>query len=81
MITVGFQLVAIDPSSFRGLGRDGIGEIPLKDDGSLADALQMIGMAPDVTFTTMINGEPVPPDSRAETTLNDGDQVVIFPTA
>lgn len=81
MITVGFQLVAIDPSSFRGLGRDGIGEIPVKDDGSLADALTMIGMDPKTAFTTMINGEPVPPDDRAAVPLNDGDQVVIFPTA
>ena len=81
MITVGFQLVAIDPTSFRGLGRDGIGEIPLKDDGSLADALKMIGMDAKTGFPTMISGEPVPPDNRAEATLNDGDQVVIFPTA
>lgn len=79
MINVGFQLVSIDPSEFKGLGRDGIGEIPLKDSGTLADAMTMIGMNPEMGFMTLVNGDPVAPENRTEKTLNDGDQVVVFP--
>ncbi len=79
MINVGFQLVSIDASEFKGLGRDGLGEIPVKDGGTLADAMRMIGMAPDKSFMTLVNGDPVAPESREDKKLNDGDQVVVFP--
>ena len=79
MIQVGFQLVSIDPDPFRGLGRDGIGEIPVKDSGTLADAMQRIGMDPKLGFMTLVNGDPVSPENRAEKQLSDGDQVVVFP--
>ena len=79
MISVGFQLVSIDPSEVRGLGRDGIGDIPLKDQGTLADAMQMIGLAPDMPYMTLVNGDPVAPENRDQKSLNDGDQVVVFP--
>ena len=79
MITVGFQLVSIDPSEVRGLGRDGVGEIPVKDGGTLADAMKMIGLDPTHPFMTLINGEPVPPEDRATRVLADGVQVVVFP--
>ncbi|MBO6519782.1 MAG: MoaD/ThiS family protein [Rhodospirillales bacterium] len=79
MIQIGFQLVSIDATEFKGLGRDGIGEIPLQDDGSLADAMRMIGMDPGLGFMTLVNGDPVAPENRSEKQLNDGDQVVVFP--
>ncbi len=79
MITVGFQLVSIDPSEVKGLGRDGVGEIPVKDGGSLADAMRMVGLAPDKPFMTLVNGDPVAPESRDERALKDGDQIVVFP--
>jgi len=79
VISVGFQLVSIDPSEVRGLGRDGIGDIPLKDQGTLADAMQMIGLAPDMPYMTLVNGDPVAPENRDQKSLNDGDQVVVFP--
>ena len=79
VITIGFQLVSLDAAEFKGLGRDGLGDIPLKDQGSLADAMRMIGMAPDKMYMTLVNGDPVAPENRAEKVLNDGDQVVVFP--
>lgn len=79
MINVGFQIISIDPGELRGIGRDGIGEIPAKEDGSLADSMRMIGLDPDEPYMTLVNGEPVSPENRAEKTLNDGDQVVVFP--
>lgn len=79
MITVGFQLVSIDPSEVKGLGRDGVGEIPVKDEGSLADAMRMVGLAPDKPFMTLVNGDPVAPESRDERVLKNGDQIVVFP--
>ena len=79
MITVGFQLVSIDPSDVRGLGRDGIGEIPVKDDGTLADAMRMVGLPTDQPFMTLVNGNPVAQEDRDSKALNDGDQVVVFP--
>ncbi len=79
MIHVGFQLVSIDAAEFKGLGRDGLGEIPLKDGGTLADAMIMIGMKPELGFMTLVNGDPVAPESRTKKALSDGDQVVIFP--
>ena len=81
MITVGFQLVSIDLAEVRGIGRDGVGEIPVRDGGSLADAMAMIGLPPRQPFQTMVNGEPVTPGERAGRTLLDGDQVVVFPPA
>jgi len=59
VITVSFQLFSIDPSEVKGLGRDGLGDIPVKDGGTLADAMQMIGLPPEQPFMTMVNGEPV----------------------
>lgn len=79
VIQVGFQLVSIDATEYKGLGRDGLGEIPLKDDGTLADAMAMIGMNPELGFMTLVNGDPVAPESRNGKTLNDGDQIVVFP--
>ena len=79
MITVSFQLVSIDPSEVKGLGRDGLGDIPVKDGGMLADAMQMIGLPPEQPFMTMVNGEPVAPENRTAKALNDGDQIVVFP--
>ncbi len=79
MITVGFQLVSIDPSEAKGLGRDGIGQIPVKDGGSLADAMHMVGLPPDQPFMTLVNGNPVAQDDRTKKALADGDQVVVFP--
>lgn len=79
MINVGFQLVSIDASEVRGLGRDGVGEIPVKDGGSLADAMRMVGLSPDKPFMTLVNGDPVAPESRDEKALADGDQIVVFP--
>lgn len=79
MITVGFQLVSIDPSEVRGLGGNGVGDIPLKDGGSLADAMWMVGLPANQPFMTMVNGEPVAPENREIKKLNDGDQVVVFP--
>jgi sulfur carrier protein ThiS len=79
MITVGFQLVSIDPSEAKGLGRDGIGQIPVKDGGSLADAMRIVGLPPDQPFMTLVNGNPVAQDDRAKKALADGDQVVVFP--
>ena len=69
MIQIGFQLVSIDATEFKGLGRDGIGEIPLQDDGSLADAMRMIGMDPGLGFMTLVNGDPVAPENRSEKTV------------
>jgi sulfur carrier protein ThiS len=79
VITVGFQLVSIDAADYKGLGRDGIGEIPLKDNGTLADAMTMIGMKPELGFMTLVNGDPVAPENRVQKNLKDGDQVVVFP--
>ncbi len=79
MITIGFQLVSIDPSEVRGLGSDGIGDIPVKDDGTLADAMRMVGLPPDQPFMTLVNGNPVAQEDRASKSLADGDQVVVFP--
>ena len=79
MIHVGFQLVSIDPSEVRGLGKSGVGDIPLKDNGTLADAMVMIGLPPHQPFMTMVNGEPIAPDDRDDKALADGDQVVVFP--
>ncbi len=79
MIKVGFQLVSIDAADYKGLNREGLGDIPLKDGGSLADAMTMIGMKPELGFMTLVNGDPVSPENRSEKTLNDGDQVVVFP--
>ncbi len=79
MITVGFQLVSIDAVDYKGLGRDGIGEIPLKDNGTLADAMTMIGMKPELGFMTLVNGDPVAPENRTSKSLKNGDQVVVFP--
>lgn len=79
MITVGFQLVSIDPSEAKGLGKDGIGDIPVKDGGTLADAMGMVGLPPDQPFMTMVNGNPVPVEDRDKKSLSDGDQVVVFP--
>jgi sulfur carrier protein ThiS len=30
-------------------------------------------------YMTLVNGDPVAPENRAEKVLNDGDQVVVFP--
>lgn len=79
MIQVGFQVVSIEPGDLRGIGRDGIGEIPVKDGGSLADAMRMVGLDPDEHYMTLINGDPVSPENRAGRALKDGDQVVVFP--
>jgi len=79
LIHVGFQLVSIDAADYKGLGRDGLGEIPLKDGGNLADAMTMIGMNPELGFMTLVNGDPVAPENRAARALNDGDQIVVFP--
>lgn len=79
MITVGFQLISVDAADYKGLNREGLGDIPLKDGGSLADAMTMIGMKPELGFMTLVNGDPVSPENRTEKTLNDGDQVVVFP--
>ena len=79
MIKVGFQLVSIDAADYKGLNREGLGDIPLKDGGSLTDAMNMIGMKPELGFMTLVNGDPVSPENRGEKTLNDGDQVVVFP--
>ena len=79
MINVGFQLVSIDTSNTRGLGRDGVGEIPVKDGGTLADAMRMVGLSMDQQFMTLINGNPVAPEARTETPLADEDQIVVFP--
>lgn len=79
MIQVGIQVVSIDTSQLRGIGRDGIGDIPLKDEGSLADAMRMVHLAPDEPFMTLVNGEPVGPEDRAAHVMKDGDQIVVFP--
>lgn len=79
MISVGFQLVSIDPSEAKGLGKDGVGDIPVKDGGTLADAMSMVGLPADQPFMTMVNGNPVPPEDRDKKALVDGDQVVVFP--
>lgn len=79
VINVGFQLVSIDPSEVKGLGRDGIGEIPVKDGGSLADAMRIVGLAPDKPFMTLVNGDPVAPENRDDKVLNDSDQIAVFP--
>jgi len=79
LIHVGFQLVSIDAADYKGLGRDGLGEIPLKDGGTLADAMAMIGMNPELGFMTLVNGDPVAPENRDARVLNDGDQIVVFP--
>ncbi len=79
VINVGFQLVSIDPSEVKGIGRDGIGEIPVKDGGSLADAMHMVGLVPNKPFMTLVNGDPVAPENRDDKVLNDGDQIAVFP--
>ena len=79
MITVGFQLVSIDPSEAKGLGKDGVGEIPVKDGGTLADAMKMVGLVAGEPYMTMVNGNPVPLENRDTKVLSDGDQVVVFP--
>lgn len=79
MIHVGFQVVSIEPGDLRGIGRDGIGEIPVKDGGTLADAMRMVGLDPDEHYMALINGDPVSPENRAGRALKDGDQVVVFP--
>jgi sulfur carrier protein ThiS len=79
MIQVGFQVVSIEPGDLRGIGRDGIGEIPVKDGGSLADAMRMVGLDPAEHYMTLINGDPVSPENREGRALKDGDQVVVFP--
>lgn len=79
MMTVGFQLVSIDPSEAKGLGSNGIGEIPVKDGGTLADAMRMVGLPPDQPFMTLVNGNPVAQEARAEKLLTEGDQIVVFP--
>lgn len=79
MITVGFQLVSIDPTEVRGLGSNGIGDIPMKDGASLADAMRTIGLPAEQPFMTLVNGEPVALENRAARALADGDQIVVFP--
>lgn len=79
MIEVGVQVVSIDPGELRGLGRNGIGDIPLKDQGSLGDAMRMIGLKPEIPYMTLVNGEPVSPEDRDEHGLKNGDQIVVFP--
>ena len=60
VITIGFQLVSLDAAEFKGLGRDGLGDIPLKDQGSLADAMRMIGQRSPF-FTTTGRGDRLGP--------------------
>jgi sulfur carrier protein ThiS len=79
MITVGFQLVSIDPSEVKGLGKDGVGDIPVMDGGTLADAMGLVGLPASQPFMTMVNGNPVAPEDREKKTLSDGDQIVVFP--
>lgn len=79
MIEVGVQVVSIDPGELRGLARNGVGEIPLGDAGSLGDAMRLIGLKPEIPYMTLVNGQPVSPEDRDTRTLANGDQIVVFP--
>lgn len=79
MIHVGFQLISIHHTEVKGIGSDGLGDIPVKDGGTLADAMMMIGLGPEKPFMTLVNGNAVAPEARGNTPLSDGDQVVVFP--
>ena len=64
-----------------GLFPSGEGDMDLPDGTHLIAALGRLALKtdPDEVYPALVNGQPIPPDERAEYRLKDGDHLVVFP--
>ncbi|MCB2102785.1 MAG: MoaD/ThiS family protein [Rhodobacterales bacterium] len=72
------RLIALDP---HGAAPDGLGgsrDLDLPDGATLADGLRALGLE-GAGMMVMVNDGPVPPESRADHGLADGDGITVFP--
>lgn len=76
-VTVKLLSMAGDPPA----GFDEFGEcaLDLASGASVADVVATISLPKEESYTTIVNGEAVPIDARAEHKLNDNDEVTLFP--
>ena len=76
-ITVKLLSIAGSPPS--GFDEFGVRVIDMVAGSTVVDLLAGLSLPSEEVYTTIINGEIVPPENRADTKLADGDEITLFP--
>lgn len=52
--------------------------IEVADGAAVSEALRSLNLGRTTSFLTLVNGDPVPPEERANTRLKEGDTLCLF---
>jgi thiamine biosynthesis protein ThiS len=76
---VRFKLLSMAGPPPAGFDEFGENTLDLGPGTSVADAVAALKLSSQESYTTILNGEAVPPGARAGQKLADGDEITLFP--
>lgn len=76
---VRFKLLSMAGPPPAGFDEFGESALDLAAGTSVADAVAALKLPSEESYTTILNGEAVPPGERAGCALSDGDEITLFP--
>ena len=63
----------------KGFDSFGEAELDVAAGATVADIIGQIELPKEETYTSLVDGQPVVPDDRADHALSDGDEITLLP--